>query len=88
MKLSLLLLVSLLSGSAYAGERHHHNPSPEPTPINVPDDGSNHNAIAIAAVIGIGICVYYKCWKPKPVKDGSNLVPEPLRNEYTYTIKP
>ena len=68
----------------YAGERHHHNPSPEPTPINVPDDGSNHNAIAIAA----GVCVYFKCWKPKPVKAESSMVPEVPRNEYTYQIKP
>ena len=85
MKLFTLLLVSLLSFPAYAGDRHR---PPEPTPINVPDDGSNHNALAIGLFIATGVCVYFKCWKQKPVKAEASLVPEPPKNEYTYTIKP
>ena len=81
----LLLIMCLAIAPVYAGDRHHH---PEPTPINVPDDGSNHNAFAIAVVIGLGVCAYYKCWKPKPVKAESSITPEIPRNEYTYTIKP
>ena len=55
---NLLLILFLLTSTAYAGENHQ--------PQNVQDDGSNHNALAIAVVIGAGICVYHRCWAKKP----------------------
>ena len=83
----IILLLASLSLPVYAGGNHHK--PPEPTPINVPDDGSNHNALAIGIVIFAGVaCYLHKCWKPKPVKAETSLVPEPTKNEYTYTIKP
>ena len=81
----LLLIMCLIITPVYAGGYHH----PKPDPINVPDDGSNHNALAIGIVIFAGVaCYIHKCWKPKPVKAETSLVPEPPKNEYTYTIKP
>lgn len=88
MRYILLLLVSL-SLPVYAGGRHRPpEPIPEPPPADISDDGSNHNAFAIAVFIAAGVCIYYKCWKPKPVKAETSLVPEIPKNEYTYTIKP
>ena len=83
--LKAVLLSLLLIAPVYAGERHHH---PEPVPINVPDDGSNHNALAIAVIVGLAVCAWTECWKPKPVKAETNMVPEVPKNEYTYQIKP
>ena len=81
----LLIIMCLVITPVYAGDRHH----PKPDPINVPDDGSNHNALAIGIVIMAGVaCYLHKCWKPKPVKVETSMVPEPTKNEYTYTIKP
>lgn len=85
--LKVLLLSLFLITPVYAGNPHHdHTPPPEP--LNVPDDGSNHNAILLGAAIIAGVCIYHKCWKPKPVKATGSLVPESPKNEYTYTIKP
>ena len=84
--LKLILLSLLLAVPAYAGDRHK---PPEPTPINVPDSGSNHNALAMGIVIVAGVACYInKCWKPKPVKAETSLVPEIPKNEYSYQIKP
>ena len=79
----LLLIMCLVITPVYAGDYHH-----KPEPVNVPDDGSNHNALAIGLFIAAGVCIYHQCWKPKPVKAETSLVPEPPKNEYTYTIKP
>jgi hypothetical protein len=78
-----LVLVLGLILPTYAHDNHHKPPEP----INVPNDGSNHNALAMAVIVGIGVCVYYKCWKPKPVKAEASITPEIPQNEY-ITIRP
>lgn len=77
------ILLFCIALPVYAGGNHYKPPEP------VPDDGSNHNALAIGiVVVAATVCIVNKCWKPKPVKAETSLVPEPPRNEYTYTIKP
>ena len=87
MKLIILLLASL-SLPVYAGNPHHDHSPPEPTPINVPDDGSNHNSLLLSVAILAGVCIYHRCWEPKPVKAEAGITPEIPKNEYTYQIKP
>ena len=79
------LLVLFMTFPAYAGGNHK---PPEPTPINVPDDGSNHNALLLGVAILAGVCIYHRCWEPKPVKAEAGITPEIPKNEYTYQIKP
>lgn len=83
MKLLPILLLCLAL-PVYAHDRK----PPESIPINVPDDGSNHNALLLGVVVIAVVCIYHKCWKPKPVKATGSSVPEIPRNEFTYEIKP
>ena len=82
----MLLIMCLVITPVYAGKDHYK--PPEPTPINVPDDGSNHNALLLGVAILAGVCIYHRCWEPKPVKAEAGITPEVPKNEYTYTIKP
>jgi len=76
-----ILLAVMFSSPSFAGERCPPT-APTSAPQQVPDGGSNHNALAIAAVVALGVCIYHKCWQPKPVKAEASLVPEVPQNEY------
>ena len=73
------LIGSLLVVPAYASGDHDDSP---PAPIQGDANGSNHNVLSLVAVIAAGVCIYHKCWQPKPVKAETGITPEIPQNEF------
>ena len=72
--INLFLILSLLVVPAYANDK--------PPPVTINNENSDHNVLTLVAVIAAGVCIYHKCWQPKPVKAVGSSVPENPQNEY------
>ena len=73
-KVFLIIVLVLLVVPAYASDK--------PPPVTINNENSDHNVLTLVAVIAAGVCIYHKCWQPKPVKAETGITPEIPQNEF------